>query len=155
MQAQRSAATRLALFRTTLKVLIERGYASLRTAEIVERSGLSKGAMLHHFPTKDDLVIAAADFAMQEALTAERARVAEAKESADPLAALIEAEREFYFGTFASSSGSCRSPRAPIASWAAAAREIAEDYRRARDAAWTKVLVAHGMPAAAAASRST
>lgn len=150
-QAQRSAATRLALFRTTLKVLIERGYASLRTAEIVERSGLSKGALLHHFPTKDDLLIAAAEFAMEEALAAERARVAVAAESADPLAALVEAQRAFYFGTFALIQWELQVAARTDRKLGRRLDEIAEAYRRARDAAWTEVLVAHGIPAGAAA----
>ena len=58
-QAERTAATRAQLLDATIDCLHERGYASLTTAEIALRAGVSRGAQLHHFPTKFDLVIAA------------------------------------------------------------------------------------------------
>ncbi len=60
-QAQRSAATRAALLDATLECLVEDGYANTTTARVAERAGLSRGAHLHHFQTRDALVAAAAD----------------------------------------------------------------------------------------------
>ena len=59
LQEERSAETRRRLIDATVECLFERGYAGITTAEIAERAGVSKGAQLHHFPTKDQLVIAA------------------------------------------------------------------------------------------------
>jgi AcrR family transcriptional regulator len=60
-QAERSAATREALLDATLACLVEDGYANTTTARVAERAGLSRGAHLHHFQTRDTLLAAAAD----------------------------------------------------------------------------------------------
>ncbi|HWP66339.1 MAG TPA: TetR/AcrR family transcriptional regulator [Candidatus Limnocylindria bacterium] len=55
-QAERSAATRAQLLDATLVCLQELGYARTTTTEIARRAGVSRGAQLHHFPTKVELV---------------------------------------------------------------------------------------------------
>jgi AcrR family transcriptional regulator len=55
-QEERSAATRTRLLDATLECLSELGYARTTTTEIAERGGVSRGAQLHHFPTKAELV---------------------------------------------------------------------------------------------------
>lgn len=68
-QAERTAATRAALLEATVDALAEHGYARASTTEIARRAGVSRGAQLHHFPSKLDLVSAALDhvFAVGEA----------------------------------------------------------------------------------------
>ena len=58
-QEERSASTRQRLLDATLESLVEVGYAATSTTAVCARAGLSRGAQLHHFPTKADLVIAA------------------------------------------------------------------------------------------------
>jgi AcrR family transcriptional regulator len=58
-QEQRSASTRQRLLDATLESLVEVGYAATSTTAVCARAGLSRGAQLHHYPTKADLVIAA------------------------------------------------------------------------------------------------
>ena len=58
-QAERSAATRARLLDATVECVSELGYARTTTPEIARRAGLSRGAQLHHFPTKAELVIGA------------------------------------------------------------------------------------------------
>lgn len=60
-QASRSAATRAQLLDATIECLSELGYARTTTTEIAERAGVSRGAQLHHFPNKAELVITAVD----------------------------------------------------------------------------------------------
>jgi len=60
-QAERSAATRQALLDAALECLVEDGYANTTTARVAERAGVSRGAHLHHFQTRDALLAAAAD----------------------------------------------------------------------------------------------
>ncbi len=60
-QAQKSAATRNLIIEAAIKCFVELGYAQTTTTAIAEKAGLSRGAMLHHFPSKLDIVRAAVD----------------------------------------------------------------------------------------------
>jgi len=58
-QEEKSASTRERLLDATIDCVIELGYARTTTTEIAERAGLSRGAMLHHYPARAELVAAA------------------------------------------------------------------------------------------------
>lgn len=58
-QEERSATTRARLLDATVACLDELGYARTTTPEIARRAGLSRGAQLHHFPSKQELVTSA------------------------------------------------------------------------------------------------
>jgi AcrR family transcriptional regulator len=64
MQA-RSVATRAALLDAAVECLCVDGYAALTTTEIARRAGVSRGAQLHHFPTKAALMGAAVEHLLQ------------------------------------------------------------------------------------------
>jgi AcrR family transcriptional regulator len=57
----RSVATRAALLDAAIECLCADGYAAATTAEIARRAGVSRGAQLHHFPTKAELMAAAVE----------------------------------------------------------------------------------------------
>jgi AcrR family transcriptional regulator len=59
--AERSAATQTRLLDATIDCLVELGWAATSTTEVVRRAGVSRGAQVHHYPTKEDLVLAALD----------------------------------------------------------------------------------------------
>ena len=52
---------RARLLEATVELLVERGFAGTSTTLVSERAGVSRGAQLHHFPTKNDLVVAAVE----------------------------------------------------------------------------------------------
>jgi len=58
-QEERTRAMRARLLEATVDCLVERGFAGTSTTAVSERAGVSRGAMLHHFPAKNDLVVAA------------------------------------------------------------------------------------------------
>jgi AcrR family transcriptional regulator len=58
-QAERSATTRAAILDATVASLVEGGYSGTTTTEVARRAGVSAGALLHHFPSKIDLLYAA------------------------------------------------------------------------------------------------
>lgn len=58
-KAERGAATRTRLLDATVECLVELGWAGTSTTEVVRRAGVSRGAQVHHYPSKDDLVLAA------------------------------------------------------------------------------------------------
>lgn len=51
--------TRTRLLEATVDCLVERGWSGTTTTVIAERAGVSRGAQLHHYPTKATLVMAA------------------------------------------------------------------------------------------------
>ena len=60
-QEERSSSTRTRLMEATIECLLELGYAGTTTTEIARRAGVSRGAQLHHFPTKAELLAAAVE----------------------------------------------------------------------------------------------
>jgi AcrR family transcriptional regulator len=64
-KAERGAATRARLLDATIDCLVELGWSATSTTEVVRRAGVSRGAQVHHFPTKEDLVLAAVEHLCQ------------------------------------------------------------------------------------------
>jgi AcrR family transcriptional regulator len=60
-QEERSRAMRARLMDATIECLVEVGFGRTSTTLISERAGVSRGAQLHHFPTKNALVVAAVE----------------------------------------------------------------------------------------------
>ncbi len=58
-QDQRSAATRERLLDATIDCIVAHGYARTTTTMIARRARLSRGAQLHHFGNREQLVLAA------------------------------------------------------------------------------------------------
>jgi AcrR family transcriptional regulator len=54
-KAEQADATRAALSAAARQLFTERGYAATSTTEIVERAGVTRGALYHHFAAKDEL----------------------------------------------------------------------------------------------------
>jgi AcrR family transcriptional regulator len=72
----RSAETRGRLIEAALDHLHHHGYARTATADIAVAAGVSRGALTHHFASKDDLVAEAVDHELKQA-TREIASLAE------------------------------------------------------------------------------
>ena len=62
LQEERSAETRRRLLDATIECLHELGYTGTTTPEIARRAGVSRGAQLHHFPRKEELVVSALEY---------------------------------------------------------------------------------------------
>src|ERR1044071_9833395 len=60
-QQQRREETRRALLDAAVESLIEVGFARMTTLEVQRRADVSRGALLHHFPSKAELLVAAVD----------------------------------------------------------------------------------------------
>ncbi len=60
-QRERSNSTQGLLLDATIDCIVELGWAGASTTAICERAGVSRGAQLHHYPTKERLVAAAID----------------------------------------------------------------------------------------------
>jgi len=60
-QKQRRDETRRALLDAAVESLIEVGFSRTTTLEVQRRADVSRGALLHHFPSKAELLVAAVD----------------------------------------------------------------------------------------------
>jgi len=89
-QAERSATTRAVLLAATFDSLVEHGFSGTTTTEVTRRAGVSLGALLHHFPTKADLLAAAVGHVMQRRQDEFRKAVTEIDPGVDRLDAVID-----------------------------------------------------------------
>jgi AcrR family transcriptional regulator len=58
-QEQRSASTRARLIKAARALFARDGYAGVGTEQIARRAGVTRGALYHQFPAKEDLFLAA------------------------------------------------------------------------------------------------
>ncbi|AYF74887.1 TetR/AcrR family transcriptional regulator [Nocardia yunnanensis] len=61
-QEERSAETQQRVLAATIECLLEFGYGGTTTHRVAARAGVTRGALLHHFPSRTDLVAAAVRF---------------------------------------------------------------------------------------------
>lgn len=97
-QDERSAETRARLLDATIDCLVEYGYSGTTTPRIAEKAGVTRGAQVHHFGSKSELVLAAVRH-----LTTRRAEEAgreidRMKVEADPLRSVLDQLWELHAG---------------------------------------------------------
>lgn len=63
LQQRRSAETKLLILEAAIDCLAEHGYSDTTTQIIAKRANISRGAMLHHYAAKLDLIAAVIDYA--------------------------------------------------------------------------------------------
>ncbi len=61
--AERSAAMRTRVIDAAIDCLTRLGYGATTLQVVIDTAGVSRGAVLHHFPTRVDLMIAVAEYA--------------------------------------------------------------------------------------------
>jgi len=149
-QAERSDEMRLRLVEAAALVLRRRGYAGLRSEEVSRVAKVSRGAQLHHFPTKDSLVLATAAHLLNSGLERGIARAQATVDSADPIEAIIQDCMDFFFGPDFSvvldlvlASGKNRELRGQVYGHA-------RESRLGVEQAWLEVLCARGLERAKA-----
>lgn len=89
----KSMRTRARILDCAARLLVEIGYAAATNARIAEAAGLTRGAMLYHFPTREALVEALVDHLQ----TARTAMLAQASDRAPPGADLSDHAIDAYW----------------------------------------------------------
>ncbi|WP_029114768.1 TetR/AcrR family transcriptional regulator [Mycobacterium sp. URHB0044] len=59
-QASRRASSHALILDAAVELLVERGYSGTTTIAIQDRAGVTRGRLLHHFPSREALLVAAA-----------------------------------------------------------------------------------------------
>ena len=89
-QQTRSDATRARLMDACVECLVEHGWAGTTTTVVAQRAGVSRGAQLHHYPTRDELVVAAVQHIGAARFTEVRERAARLPSGAGRTAAVLD-----------------------------------------------------------------
>lgn len=89
-QEQRSAQTRARLLDATIDCLVQYGYNGTTTPRVAEMAGVTRGAQVHHFGSKNDLVIAALQHLAAKRAAAVVANVGDLTATADPAGKLLD-----------------------------------------------------------------
>lgn len=98
-QAERTQETRTRILDAAVQVLRQKGYAHFRTADVAKAAGVSRGAQLHHFATKEKLVYATMEHVFTNVLETSRNRARSVGKGDDPLEKVIADGRDFFFST--------------------------------------------------------
>ncbi|MFB9902965.1 TetR/AcrR family transcriptional regulator [Allokutzneria oryzae] len=80
----------------TVECLVERGWAGTTTTLVAERAGVSRGAQLHHFPTRAELVTAAVEHVGAESVQVLRSQAAEISDAEDRTVAVVRLIADFF-----------------------------------------------------------
>jgi AcrR family transcriptional regulator len=145
-QAERSESTRRLLLDAAVAELIAKGYAGLRTADVVAAAGVSRGALTHHFASKDALVVAVVEDVFRRTSETGRRRALGSGAGTDVIAALIDDSREFFFSElFLVALDLAIQGRLQSASPSRQVMAISAASRLPLEAAWLDALVAHGI----------
>ncbi|MCC3315725.1 TetR/AcrR family transcriptional regulator [Nocardia africana] len=97
-QEQRSSEMRVRLLDATIDCLVEYGYAGTTTPRVAERAGVTRGAQVHHFGSKTDLVVAAISHLAQRRTEAAMKELGRLRGGDDPIGATLDAMWELHQG---------------------------------------------------------
>jgi AcrR family transcriptional regulator len=89
--AERSAAMRKRLVEAAIECLGKFGYGATTLQVVTDAAGVSRGAVLHHFPNKADLMIAVAEYAAGKQNRHVRRQLADTREGMDRYLAITMA----------------------------------------------------------------
>ncbi|WP_203231205.1 TetR/AcrR family transcriptional regulator [Nocardioides caldifontis] len=89
-QEERRSRMRRRLLEAAVACLQEKGYAATTVTEVQERAGVARGTLLHHFPAKAELMVAATEHLALERIERFRTEAADIPAGADRLAAVVD-----------------------------------------------------------------
>ena len=104
VKERQAAAARATLVEATISCLDKFGYAATSINRIQEAAGVSRGALTHHFPNKEDLMVATLDRLLISTLHTR------------PYQAKTTAVRRDWLRTFNLSHGVCLDPKMGVRS---------------------------------------
>jgi AcrR family transcriptional regulator len=145
-QAERSESTRKQLLEAATKLIRKSGFGGLRTIEVANLAGVSRGALLHHFPSKHELVVAVLNYVNEMNFTQSMRRAQLARSSGDPIKEIVKDAQDFFFGDYffielaiAMSDESTRQLRRDT-------HHFTRQTRFSIEAAWLDTLISSGIP---------
>jgi len=99
-QTQRTAIMRYRLAKAAFDVIKDVGFANFRTSAVSKQAGVSQGAQLHHYPTKNDLTLAAMQYAYEQSYSIFTRNIAAFKPNDDPIDAAMKDAEDFFMSDY-------------------------------------------------------
>jgi AcrR family transcriptional regulator len=143
-QSERREETQGRILAAAAKLILERGYAGLRTAEVARVAGVSRGAQLHHFPTKQALIVATLRHVFDEIREVSRRRARNV--SGDVFERIIEDAREFFFSNHFLIAVDIVLSASTDPAIRTQVLDLSREARLPVEAAWRDALVEAGLP---------
>ncbi len=143
-QAQRRQATQAAVLAAALDVLIADGYANFSASRVAAHAGVSRGALERYFPTKNDLLVAATQHAM-DAAVAHAQRLA-ARNGKPTVERFLLNSQHFFFGPLYRAMLELAIAAASDRALAKPHRPIVARARKSLNRIWLETLIAAGFP---------
>jgi AcrR family transcriptional regulator len=148
-QAERKDTMRARLLAAATELLREKGLGGFRTADVIARAGVSKGALLHHFPTKDALIVAVFE-GLYQAVDETARKPSKAHTLPKLIEELVADSHGFFFGDSFDVSlnitvAAAREPELKDAVFA-----VVRKFRTHTEDIWVRRLVEHGVSQAQA-----
>lgn len=112
----RARATKAKLLDAAVSCLAEQGWSATTVAVVAERAGVSRGAVQYHFPTREDLVLAAVEQMADQRAAEARSRLEQRGGDTMPAEQVVRDVVDIYSGQLF---------RAALALWLAAVSEPA------------------------------
>jgi len=81
---------RTRLLDATVDCLVSYGYAGTTTPRVAQLAGVTRGAQIHHFRSKEDLVVAAIEHLAQQRAQAAIRELGRVQASPDPIATILD-----------------------------------------------------------------
>ncbi|KAA9166558.1 TetR/AcrR family transcriptional regulator [Amycolatopsis acidicola] len=147
----RSADSRTLILDAAVACLVELGYAGASTLAIQAKAGVSRGRLLHHFPSRDDLLVAAAQHLSSTHLRQIEDRVAGALAGEPEGPRRVDRCIELLWATFQEPPfwaamelwTAARTNRSLAQSLRPAERQLREAIRKVGDRIWGPAVCAH------------
>lgn len=98
-QETKSLRTRGAICDATVNCLVDMGYGETTLARVADKAGVSSGALLHHFPSKEHLMTATAQHLLARTLNRPRRRLLADAGDAEIIAADLRTNWSYYINT--------------------------------------------------------
>jgi AcrR family transcriptional regulator len=89
-QAERTAAMRTRLLDATIECLVTYGYAGTTTPRVAQLAGVTRGAQIHHFRSKEDLVVAAIEHLAEQRAQGAIRELGRMQASRDPVSTVLD-----------------------------------------------------------------
>lgn len=147
-QEVRSREARARLLAATIDVLIKRGYSGFSTKEVAKVAGLSNGAIVHHYATKAELVVAATAAVYEEALKRGQQAASSADAIKKPIETFIADCLSVYFDWPFLTALEIIVVARTDDDLMARILPVMENYRRQDNEVWLEVFRKAGLPAA-------